>query len=232
MGESVSCSSTGRSPRRRIRSGPRRQRRCHRSPGCCGLHDAAHGFDPHDHSWDDRLADPAGGTLVCTTTWSFSNVVFRDGVAVALIDFEFAALDVLSTTWPSSPACASRSTTTSTRPGSAGGPPTGRRGCDSLPMPTDSIGTAGRVAHCDRRCERPHRSSCPTSRRRRRSHHSGAVEPDRWQWAVRPPAPLVDRPPRAVRRRPALTSRGRASDVVRSRRDGALSSRNGLPDEV
>jgi hypothetical protein len=55
-----------------------------------GLHDAAHGFDPHDLTWDDRLADPAGGTLVCHNDVELSNVVFRDGVAVALIDFEFA----------------------------------------------------------------------------------------------------------------------------------------------
>ena len=55
------------------------------------LHDAARGFDPHGLTWDDRLADPAGGTLVCHNDVEPSNVVFRDGVAVALIDFEFAA---------------------------------------------------------------------------------------------------------------------------------------------
>jgi hypothetical protein len=56
-----------------------------------GLHDAARGFDPHGLTWDDALADPAGGTLVCHNDVEPSNVVFRDGVAVALIDFEFAA---------------------------------------------------------------------------------------------------------------------------------------------
>ena len=56
-----------------------------------GLHDAALGFDPSGLTWDDRLADPAGGTLVCHNDVEPSNVVFRDGVAVALIDFEFAA---------------------------------------------------------------------------------------------------------------------------------------------
>ena len=30
-----------------------------------GLHDAARGFDPRGLTWDDALADPAGGTLVC-----------------------------------------------------------------------------------------------------------------------------------------------------------------------
>jgi hypothetical protein len=56
-----------------------------------GLHDAARGFDPQGLTWDDALADPAGGTLVCHNDVEPSNVVFRDGIAVALLDFEFAA---------------------------------------------------------------------------------------------------------------------------------------------
>jgi len=56
-----------------------------------GLHDAGRGFDPRDLTWNDGLADPAGGTLVCHNDVELSNVVFRDGIAVALIDFEFAA---------------------------------------------------------------------------------------------------------------------------------------------
>ena len=55
------------------------------------LHDAARRFDPRGLTWADRLADPAGGTLVCHNDVELSNVVFRDGIAVALIDFEFAA---------------------------------------------------------------------------------------------------------------------------------------------
>lgn len=55
------------------------------------LHDAACGFDPRDLTWDDSLADPAGGTLVCHNDVEPSNVVFRGGIAVALLDFEFAA---------------------------------------------------------------------------------------------------------------------------------------------
>jgi len=55
------------------------------------LHDAARHFDPRGLTWADGLADPAGGTLVCHNDVELSNVVFRDGVAVALIDFEFAA---------------------------------------------------------------------------------------------------------------------------------------------
>jgi Phosphotransferase enzyme family len=56
-----------------------------------GLHDAARGFDLQDLTWDDALADPAGGTLLCHNDVCPENVVFRDGVAVALPDFEFAA---------------------------------------------------------------------------------------------------------------------------------------------
>jgi Phosphotransferase enzyme family len=56
-----------------------------------GLHDTARGFDPRRLTWDDSLADPAGGTLVCHNDVCPENVVFRDGIAVALLDFEFAA---------------------------------------------------------------------------------------------------------------------------------------------
>ncbi|WP_432879600.1 phosphotransferase [Kribbella sp. CA-245084] len=56
-----------------------------------GLHDAAREFDPQGLTWNDGLADPAGGTLVCHNDVELSNVVFRDGIAVALLDFEFAA---------------------------------------------------------------------------------------------------------------------------------------------
>jgi len=56
-----------------------------------GLHDAARGFDARGLAWDESLADPAGGTLVCHNDVAPENVVFRDGVAIAFIDFEFAA---------------------------------------------------------------------------------------------------------------------------------------------
>jgi hypothetical protein len=56
-----------------------------------GLHDAAREFDHRGLTWNDALADPAGGTLVCHNDVELSNIVFRDGVAVALLDFEFAA---------------------------------------------------------------------------------------------------------------------------------------------
>jgi aminoglycoside phosphotransferase (APT) family kinase protein len=56
-----------------------------------GLHDASHGFDPRGLTWNDALADPAGGTLICHNDVEPSNVVFRNGRAAAFIDFEFAA---------------------------------------------------------------------------------------------------------------------------------------------
>ncbi len=55
------------------------------------LHDAAREFEAQGLTWDDALADPAGGTLVCHNDVCPENVVFRDGIAVALLDFEFAA---------------------------------------------------------------------------------------------------------------------------------------------
>jgi aminoglycoside phosphotransferase (APT) family kinase protein len=55
------------------------------------LHDAAREFDARDLPWSNALADPAGGTMVCHNDVELSNVVFRDGIAVALLDFEFAA---------------------------------------------------------------------------------------------------------------------------------------------
>lgn len=56
-----------------------------------GLHDAAKRFDPRDLAWNGGLADPKGGAMVCHNDVCLENVVFRDGVAVALLDFEFAA---------------------------------------------------------------------------------------------------------------------------------------------
>ncbi|WP_328868927.1 phosphotransferase [Streptomyces sp. NBC_00287] len=41
--------------------------------------------------WQADLADPAGGTVVCHNDVCPDNVVFRDGRAAALIDFDFAA---------------------------------------------------------------------------------------------------------------------------------------------
>jgi hypothetical protein len=41
--------------------------------------------------WSDELADPCGGTMICHNDVCLENVVFRDGEAVALLDFDFAA---------------------------------------------------------------------------------------------------------------------------------------------
>lgn len=55
------------------------------------FHDASRAFDPTGVSWNDELADPAGGRAVCHNDVCVENVVFRDGVAVGLLDFDFAA---------------------------------------------------------------------------------------------------------------------------------------------
>jgi hypothetical protein len=55
-------------------------------------HDAAAGFvAPAGASWSEDLADPRGGAVLCHNDVCPENVVFRDGVAVALLDFDFAA---------------------------------------------------------------------------------------------------------------------------------------------
>jgi len=41
--------------------------------------------------WSDEMADPAGGPIVCHNDVCLENVVFRDGEAVGLLDFDFAA---------------------------------------------------------------------------------------------------------------------------------------------
>ena len=44
-----------------------------------------------DGPWSDELADPAGGSMVCHNDVCLENVVFRNGRAVGLLDFDFAA---------------------------------------------------------------------------------------------------------------------------------------------
>jgi len=55
------------------------------------FHGAAETFDPVGLGWSDEMADPAGGAIVCHNDVCLENVVFRGGVAVALLDFDFAA---------------------------------------------------------------------------------------------------------------------------------------------
>ncbi|MFE3855032.1 phosphotransferase [Streptomyces griseorubiginosus] len=56
------------------------------------LHDtsATVAVDP-DVDWPRSMADPEGGTMLCHNDVCPENVVFRDGHAVALIDFDLAA---------------------------------------------------------------------------------------------------------------------------------------------
>jgi thiamine kinase-like enzyme len=55
------------------------------------FHEAAMRVSPFVASWSDEMADPAGGAVICHNDVCLENVVFRDGVAVALLDFDFAA---------------------------------------------------------------------------------------------------------------------------------------------
>jgi aminoglycoside phosphotransferase (APT) family kinase protein len=57
------------------------------------LHDTAARIGVPDGRWNRELADPAGagGPIVCHNDVCLENVVFRDGEAIGLIDFDFAA---------------------------------------------------------------------------------------------------------------------------------------------
>ena len=55
------------------------------------FHDAALAFDSAGLSWSGEMADPDGGSIVCHNDVCLENVVFRDGVAVGLLDFDYAA---------------------------------------------------------------------------------------------------------------------------------------------
>ena len=55
------------------------------------MHDASESIDTKAMTWGSEMADPAGGTVVCHNDICLENVVFRDGRAVALLDFDFAA---------------------------------------------------------------------------------------------------------------------------------------------
>jgi hypothetical protein len=55
-------------------------------------HEAVQSFSPPPEAqWSDELADPQGGQIVCHNDVCPENVVFRNGEAVALLDFDFAA---------------------------------------------------------------------------------------------------------------------------------------------
>lgn len=52
---------------------------------------AATGLGPGDGPWSDEMADPVGGRLICHNDVCLENVVFREGRAVALLDFDVCA---------------------------------------------------------------------------------------------------------------------------------------------
>lgn len=56
------------------------------------LHVAARGFDSRAaDTWSIEMADPAGGSIICHNDVCLENVVFREGEAIGLVDFDFAA---------------------------------------------------------------------------------------------------------------------------------------------
>lgn len=55
------------------------------------LHDASVGAIRDGRTWSPEMADPNGGPVICHNDVCLENVVFRDGRAVALLDFDFAA---------------------------------------------------------------------------------------------------------------------------------------------
>lgn len=55
------------------------------------FHHASQAFDPAALTWSSEMADPVSGQIVCHNDVCLENVVFRNGVAVGLVDFDFAA---------------------------------------------------------------------------------------------------------------------------------------------
>ena len=55
------------------------------------FHEAVEGFDASVFRWNDELADPRGGPVMGHNDICPENVVFRDGEAIAFLDWDFAA---------------------------------------------------------------------------------------------------------------------------------------------
>jgi hypothetical protein len=56
------------------------------------LHDALADFEgAPEASWSNERSDPRGGPLICHTDICPENVVFREGQAIAFLDFDFAS---------------------------------------------------------------------------------------------------------------------------------------------
>jgi len=56
-----------------------------------GVHDASMAINLTSGTWSMEMADPRGGPVLCHNDVCLENVVFRDGRAIALLDFDFAA---------------------------------------------------------------------------------------------------------------------------------------------
>jgi len=57
------------------------------------FHEAAASFEPSpDIVWSSELADPDGGSVVCHNDICPENVVFSEGRAIGLLDFDFVSL--------------------------------------------------------------------------------------------------------------------------------------------
>ena len=55
------------------------------------FHGASALVDVGTSTWSDEMSDPQGGPIICHNDVCLENVVFRDGTAVGLLDFDFAA---------------------------------------------------------------------------------------------------------------------------------------------
>jgi hypothetical protein len=55
------------------------------------FHEASSGVPIRAETWSDELADPRGGSMICHNDVCLENVVFREGKAIGLLDFDFAA---------------------------------------------------------------------------------------------------------------------------------------------
>jgi aminoglycoside phosphotransferase (APT) family kinase protein len=56
------------------------------------LHDVSARYTPPpDATWSTEMADPAGGPVICHNDVCLENIVYRNQVAVGLLDFDFAA---------------------------------------------------------------------------------------------------------------------------------------------
>jgi len=53
------------------------------------FHDASGRIDATGMAWSAEMADPAGGPIICHNDVCLENVVFRDGQAIGLLDWEF-----------------------------------------------------------------------------------------------------------------------------------------------